>query len=39
LQESKYVFVFSDLIDVENKCTSGSVGKVFLIIKIGAGAR
>jgi hypothetical protein len=30
---SKYVFVFSDLINAEKK----SVGKVFLMIKIGPG--
>jgi hypothetical protein len=35
MQESKYIFVFSDLIDVENKSAHKSVGKVFLMIKIG----
>jgi hypothetical protein len=34
MQESKYVFVFSDLINAENKSASKSVGKVFLMIKI-----
>jgi hypothetical protein len=33
MQESKYVFVFSDLIDDENKSASKSVGNVFLMIK------
>jgi hypothetical protein len=37
LQESKYVFVFSDLINAENESASRSVGKVFFIIKIGPG--
>jgi hypothetical protein len=32
LQESKYVFVFSDLINDEFKKTRASIGKVFLII-------
>jgi hypothetical protein len=35
MQESKCVFVFSDLIDAENKRRRGSVGNVFLMIKIG----
>jgi hypothetical protein len=35
MQESKYVFVFSDLISAENKSANRNVGKVFLIIKIG----
>jgi hypothetical protein len=33
LQESKYVIVFSDLINAENKSMSRSVGNVFLMIK------
>jgi hypothetical protein len=33
MQEIKYVFVFLDLINAENK----SIGKVFLMIKIGPG--
>jgi hypothetical protein len=37
LQESKYVFGFSYLINAENKSASKSVGKVFLMIKIGLG--
>jgi hypothetical protein len=37
MQESKYVFVFSDLINVENKSADKNVGKVFLMIKIGPG--
>jgi hypothetical protein len=37
IQESKYVFVFSDLIDAENKSAHKCVGKVFLMIKIGPG--
>jgi hypothetical protein len=37
MQESKYVFVFSDLINDENKRTRASVGKVFILIKIGPG--
>jgi hypothetical protein len=37
VQESKYVFVFLDLIDAENKSANESVGKVFLMIKIGPG--
>jgi hypothetical protein len=37
MQESKYVFVFSDLSNAENKRTRASVEKVFLMIKIGPG--
>jgi hypothetical protein len=37
MQESKYVFVFSDLIDARNKSAHKSVGKAFLMIKIGPG--
>jgi hypothetical protein len=37
MQESKYVFVFSDLIDAENKSANKSVGNVFLMIKIRLG--
>jgi hypothetical protein len=37
MQESKYVFVFSDLINTKNKSANKSVGKVFLMIKIGPG--
>jgi hypothetical protein len=33
MQESKYIFVFSDLINAENKSVNKSVGKVFLMIK------
>jgi hypothetical protein len=36
-QESKYVFLFLDLINVENKSASKSVGKMFLLIKNGPG--
>jgi hypothetical protein len=36
-QESKFVFVFSDLINAENKSVNKRVGKVFLMIKIGPG--
>jgi hypothetical protein len=35
MQESKYFFVFSDLINAKNKSAHKSVGKVFLMIKIG----
>jgi hypothetical protein len=35
MQESKCVFVFSDLNDAENKCACKCVGKMFLMIKIG----
>jgi hypothetical protein len=35
MQESKYFFVFSDLINAENKSANRSVGKMFLMIKIG----
>jgi hypothetical protein len=38
LQESKYVFVFSDLINVEYRSARKSVWKVLLIIKIGPGS-
>jgi hypothetical protein len=37
MQESNYVFVFSNLIDAENKSMHKSVGKVFIMIKIGPG--
>jgi hypothetical protein len=37
MQESKYVFVFLELISAENKNASRSVGKVFLLIKVGPG--
>jgi hypothetical protein len=37
IQESKYVFIFSDLIDAENKSARKYLGKVFLMIKIGPG--
>jgi hypothetical protein len=37
MQDSKYVFVFSDLINAKNKSANKSVGKVFLMIKIGPG--
>jgi hypothetical protein len=37
MQETKYVLVFSDLINVENKSACKSVGNVFLMIKIGPG--
>jgi hypothetical protein len=37
MQESKYVFVFSELISAKNKSANKSVEKVFLIIKIGPG--
>jgi hypothetical protein len=37
MQESKYVFIFSDLINAKNKRTSASIGKVFLMINIGQG--
>jgi hypothetical protein len=35
MQESKYFFVFSDLINSENKSANKNIGKVFLIIKTG----
>jgi hypothetical protein len=35
MQESKYVFVFSDSINAKNKSANKSVGKVFLMIKTG----
>jgi hypothetical protein len=37
IQESKFVFVFSDLINAENKSVNKHVGKVFLMIKIRPG--
>jgi hypothetical protein len=37
MQESKYVFIFSNLNDAENKSACKCVGKVFLMIKIGPG--
>jgi hypothetical protein len=37
MQESKYIFVFSDLNDAENKSACKCVGKVFHMIKIGPG--
>jgi hypothetical protein len=37
MQESKYVFVFLDLINAENRSANKSVGKVFIMIKIGPG--
>jgi hypothetical protein len=37
MQESKYVFVFSDLNHAENKSACKCVGKVFLMIKIRPG--
>jgi hypothetical protein len=37
MQESKCVFVFSDLNGAENKSVCKCVGKVFLMIKIGPG--
>jgi hypothetical protein len=37
MQASKYVCVFSDLINIENKSANKSVGKVFLVIKIVSG--
>jgi hypothetical protein len=35
MKESKYIFVFSDLINAENKSANISVGNMFLMIKIG----
>jgi hypothetical protein len=35
MQESKYLFAFSDLINAEIEKTRGSIRKVFLKIKIG----
>jgi hypothetical protein len=35
MQESKYVFVFSNLINAENKSANESVGMVLLMIKFG----
>jgi hypothetical protein len=37
MQESKCVFVFSDLNNVKNKSACKYVGKVFLMIKIRPG--
>jgi hypothetical protein len=37
MQESKYVFIFSDFNDTENKSACKYVGNVFLMIKIGPG--
>jgi hypothetical protein len=37
MQESKYIFIFSDLNDAENKSMCKCVGNVFLMIKIGPG--
>jgi hypothetical protein len=37
MQESKYVSVFSDLINAKNKSANKSVGNVFLMIKIRPG--
>jgi hypothetical protein len=37
MQESKYVFVVSEIFNDENKSTNKSVRKVFLMIKIGPG--
>jgi hypothetical protein len=37
MQESKYVFLFLELINADNKSASKSVGKVFLMFKIGLG--
>jgi hypothetical protein len=37
LQKVKVFLVFSDLIMTKNKNARGSVGKVFLMIKIGPG--
>jgi hypothetical protein len=37
LQKVKLFLVFSDLIETKNKRAHGSVGKVFLMIKIGLG--
>jgi hypothetical protein len=38
MQESKYVFVFPYLINVENKSANKSVGKMFLMIKLDHGS-
>jgi hypothetical protein len=38
LQESKYIFVFSDLINDENWNADKSVGKVFLWWKLDQGS-
>jgi hypothetical protein len=37
MQESKYVFVFSDLNDAENISVCKYAGNVFLMIEIGPG--
>jgi hypothetical protein len=37
MQKSKYVSIFSDLINAENKSANKSVGNVFLMIKIRPG--
>jgi hypothetical protein len=37
LQKVKDIFVFSDLIITKNKKTCGSIGKEFIMIKIGWG--
>jgi hypothetical protein len=37
MQWSIYVFVFSKLISADNKSAIKSIGKVFLMIKIGPG--
>jgi hypothetical protein len=37
MQESKYIFLFSKLFNAENRSATKSVGKVFLMIKIGPG--
>jgi hypothetical protein len=37
MQESKYIFVFSEENDAENKSVCKCVGKVFLMVKIGSG--
>jgi hypothetical protein len=38
MQESKYIFVFSELFNAENKSAIKSIGKVFLMNKIGPGS-
>jgi hypothetical protein len=38
MQERKNIFVFLEFISAENKSASNSVGKVFLITKIGPGS-
>jgi hypothetical protein len=37
MQESKYVVVFSELFNAENKSAIKSIGTLFLMIKIGPG--